>query len=231
MLDHLKSSWYKYVIEIIVIVIGILIAFSLDSWNSRRKLKKVEVQALYGILEGLERLKEEVQYNIDDEVQAMNSCQYIIDNFDRNLGLNDSLKDAFTYAWFYTYLQPDYGPYEFLNNYNSSVISNSDLRNEITELYGLDLRATVSESNIRGAYIQSLLLKMDQWYQSISFNPYEHSATEPWDYQSLRLDRSFRFHLSTQMNESIRWSRELSGLEKHIDEMIIKVNEEIERLD
>lgn len=44
--NHLKSEWYKYVLEIIVIILGILIAYNLEQWGDTRKNKKREIEIL-----------------------------------------------------------------------------------------------------------------------------------------------------------------------------------------
>lgn len=36
-IKHLKSNWFKYGIEILVVVAGVLIAFSLNNWNENQK--------------------------------------------------------------------------------------------------------------------------------------------------------------------------------------------------
>ena len=45
-IDHLKSQWYKYVLEIIVVFVGILIAFNLDQWQDFRSNRKEEINIL-----------------------------------------------------------------------------------------------------------------------------------------------------------------------------------------
>ena len=54
------GTYFKYAIgEIILVVIGILIALSISNWNEERKIKKAEI----GILQNL---KTELKFNLDD---------------------------------------------------------------------------------------------------------------------------------------------------------------------
>jgi len=48
-LNHLKSDWYKYLLETLVVILGILVAFSLNSWKDSVRHKE-DVKQLYGDL-------------------------------------------------------------------------------------------------------------------------------------------------------------------------------------
>jgi len=39
-IKHFKENWYKYGLEILVVVFGVLIAFSLGNWNEGIKTNK-----------------------------------------------------------------------------------------------------------------------------------------------------------------------------------------------
>ncbi|MCZ6703146.1 MAG: hypothetical protein O6940_08905 [Ignavibacteria bacterium] len=56
-INHLKSEWYKYILEIIVITIGILGAFTLNNWNENMK-------SAINQNESLNKLKLDLEYNI-----------------------------------------------------------------------------------------------------------------------------------------------------------------------
>lgn len=52
--QHLKKDWYRYVFDTIVVILGILIAFSLDNWNessSRRALTRAYATSLISDLQ------------------------------------------------------------------------------------------------------------------------------------------------------------------------------------
>ena len=172
-IEVLRTKWAEYTVEIFVIVFGILIAFSLNTWNESRKLKQLETEALKEIRAGLMRLKGEIVFNIEDETDALTACTHILDNFTRNGGYTDSLGMSLTRAWVYTHIMVDMGSYEYVKNSGTTVITNPELRNDISMFYGVDIRATVSESEIRQSYIEGLKQMFSKWYETVMSNWYK----------------------------------------------------------
>ena len=43
---HFKKNWYRYGLESLVVIIGILVAFSLNNWKEERKISKKEMNLL-----------------------------------------------------------------------------------------------------------------------------------------------------------------------------------------
>ena len=46
LIKHIETDWYKYILEVIVIIIGILGAYALNNWNEGRKNAIQEKQLL-----------------------------------------------------------------------------------------------------------------------------------------------------------------------------------------
>ena len=41
-LKHIKNNWYRYGLETLVVIVGIHVAFTLNSWNEARKNRELE---------------------------------------------------------------------------------------------------------------------------------------------------------------------------------------------
>lgn len=74
-LNHLKSDWYKYVLELIVITAGILGAFLLNNWNEDRKNAKIERAILSNI--NAEFRQNRIQFERNQKVhqQVLDDCR------------------------------------------------------------------------------------------------------------------------------------------------------------
>ncbi len=232
LMEQNKTGKYlKYAIgEVILVMIGILLALQVNNWNEGRKLKVIEQNALQEVANGLLRLKEEVQINIEDENKGYEAAIHILSNFKEKSGYDKSLGEALNLVWNYTYMNESDDSYEFVKNSGLDLISNRKLRNKVAALYDVDLRATLGEAKVRGNYIEKLKLLMPKWYNSIDLGFYTRAPVEVWDYESLTENREFLFHVITQSNYSKHYIKELKGLEGAIDKVFNAINSEIERL-
>lgn len=92
-IDNIKTEWYRYIIEILVVVIGIMVAFSLESWQDRKK-DSIERQELYGdFIQELEKDLFEIKGNIEFNQRFLSMYERaseIVLNDDK-MALQDSL--------------------------------------------------------------------------------------------------------------------------------------------
>ena len=48
-LKHLKSDWFRYGFETLAVIVGILIAFSLENWKETRNVQKERIQIIHSL--------------------------------------------------------------------------------------------------------------------------------------------------------------------------------------
>lgn len=133
--SHLKSEWYKYVIEIIVVMLGILIAFNLEQWSDTRSNKKREIEILKEFKGALGADLAEMQNNISMHEYSILSSRMILKVIQDNLPYHDSLDACFAHTHAFTTFSGRVGPIEQLKNTNLAIVSNDKLRLEIISMY------------------------------------------------------------------------------------------------
>ena len=137
------GKYLKYAIgEIVLVVIGILIALSINNWNEQKKLKAQEVEALTEIISDLT-----ININKSDKIlkgenrlgnisNTLSSLNIIIDHLKSNIVYHDSLDTHFaiiTYSL--NTLNYKTSGYESLSSVGLDLIKNTKLRSEIGEYY------------------------------------------------------------------------------------------------
>lgn len=138
----LGQKWPEYVLEVLVITVGIVGAFALNNWNEDRKSRSEEIKILREILANLQ----EDQANLlDAEAQLANSVKSI--EFLTRSKLRALHDDTLAYRLaliinFYKY-HPIDNAYETLKA-SSVTIGNPDLRNAVSRYYEYEQNRTQS---------------------------------------------------------------------------------------
>jgi len=130
-----KLNWKYVLIEILIIVIGILIALRVDSWKENRNTKLRELQTL-------KELKQELSSDLNTIRSMQNRCDDVISNLGvlqlnlyRQKPYQDSLQD---YAYRIVYeIQFQYRNSAFnnLKTIGVDLISNDSIKYRLVELY------------------------------------------------------------------------------------------------
>ncbi len=135
-MENKTSRYLKYAIgEIVLVVIGILLALQINIWNQERKRKQLEHVLL-------EQLKSEVltvygdmytDYNVLS--QGRNSHFNIMDYLDGKIDYNDSLAFDFHFITQDEYIYPKEAVYSRIKEEGLDIIENDTIRNLVQSLF------------------------------------------------------------------------------------------------
>lgn len=130
------ARYLKYAIgEIILVVIGILIALQINNWNEKSKLKSEEIKLLKEMKSALLSDQEDIISNIKEHASAANSCSLLIKHFSNHLPYSDSLEFHFANALNTTRFSHTSSPYETLKIKGPDLIENDSLRVMLGDYY------------------------------------------------------------------------------------------------
>lgn len=129
--------------EILLVVIGILVALQVNNWNNKRILKQKEIVYLKEIETNLRfHLENEVKPAIkytEDQIETYRLYQLAVENYPNNGITRDSV-DNLTYSWMEPWdLEINLIPFENLKSIGTDLITNDRLRNEISNVYGYEI--------------------------------------------------------------------------------------------
>jgi hypothetical protein len=225
-----ENKFGKYIIyaigEIALVVIGILIALSVNNNNEERKLQKLETKSLQELKRALALDLIDIDYNAKRHKNAQLSAEIILNALNTDQPYHDSLSIHFERTTNITVFLPNLGPYETLKARGLDLIENDTLRNEISKYYEQDIKfAFYFEDANQRDFPMKFKMILDYFDEFKMFD----SAT-PVDYEKLKDDRRFKSYLKLTSNlrsiesnvYATRMHNSCSGLIELIEEEISK---------
>lgn len=220
------SKYLLYAIgEIVLVVIGILIALQLNNWNEIQKNKSTEHELLSDVLSSLEKDRGRTQgiYHfralakqraIDSMVQYVNRSTYPPDS----VVIQTLDKVVITLSFSY-----DKGAYESLKSYGLDKIQNDTLRKVLVRTYEVDLPLwVVFINNDRNVQAQRRAELVDQ-LMSYSF---KESTSDHFELRKdlslngLKENHAFQRLIALEQDVSEEYNYRLEGAIRQFDRMI-----------
>ena len=227
-----ENKFSKYLIyaigEIVLVVIGILIALQINNWNEIRKFKNLEIVTLIEIQKGLNQALKENERAEKENIWTIESYKILLEHFDKKLPYSQSLNTKFRLllGW----QEPDfsYSGFEIFKSRGPDLISNDSIKIKLLEIYEEKIQFLVNDHN-----------KTEWDYNNTVMTPFYtdnfESGTEgftaiPNDYMKLMNDQQFKNKLTYLMairSYGVAYSKKLSIL---IKDLINDISKEIDRL-
>ncbi|PHS62790.1 MAG: hypothetical protein COB12_10250 [Flavobacterium sp.] len=146
--ENKVSKYLLYAIgEIILVVIGILIALSINNWNEERKYRNLEIVTLIEIQKGLKQAKKENERSENANLETIKSYEILLDHIEKKLPYNESLN--FHFSDLLSWQEPDfnYSGFELFKNRGSDLISNDSIRIKLLYIYEEKIQYLVNDHN------------------------------------------------------------------------------------
>jgi hypothetical protein len=222
------GKYLKYAIgEIVLVVIGILIALSINNWNENRKEREVEKELLVEIRATVIDNHESLLAGLERWQSTTEALELIMKVIDQQLPYADSLGGYFQEAHKKrgnNLNHLNFSGYKSLENRGYSLIRNRELRKEIIYLFeeGLSgLAATNSQVDIDNSSFHYEYIAKNFALRSNTEIPhnYEKTLNDPLYYSILR---SLKTSMDRKTNRVNRFLRENQrGLELLETEMAL----------
>ncbi len=204
-MENKTGKYLKYAIgEIVLVVIGILIALQINTWNENRKLKLQEVSILKDLQTDLKASLLEINRNIDENQKIVNYIKTIAKYLEEDLPYENVLDSAFgkITAWSSPYFT--FTAYETLKNKGLDIIQNIDLKKFIVNLYEFEFAYLVKDyDQSEWALAQSVTYPISNKYirRDISSNI---PISKPNNYEALKTNDEFinMVHMIIKFRES-----------------------------
>ncbi|WP_282136187.1 DUF6090 family protein [Seonamhaeicola maritimus] len=191
-------KYFKYAIgEIILVVIGILIALQINNWNEIKIENTLEIKLLKEISDNLNEDIIQLNLNIEKTSRFKGSFERVLNHLENKTQISESLKSDYSKIFgigFGTFDSNDTG-FESLKSIGINSIKNDKIRKEITLIYGVKYNSITNDiSYYMGDIIESYSKFHTTLYGQFKINEAFKSA-EPINLEKLQDNIAYKNYL------------------------------------
>ena len=227
-----ENKFSKYLIyamgEILLVMIGILLAFQVNSWNDQRKRDLLEIDILKELKQNLMVDIVDIDQNISQHEQSLKSSQIIASVIENDLPNNDSLNNHFSNIILVPMFLPTKTAYENLKLTGSTILDNDSLRLAIIELYERKyafLKDVVDGERVK--MVNDLNGFYRNEFRSIDF----FGKSYPVNFEELIKNQVYSNYVNYQKTISKFILVRYENTKEETNNLIIRINEELDNLD
>ena len=200
--------------EIMLVVIGILIALQVNNWNESRKERAFEVNILMQFKKDLEKNLTDLKLNQRYQERNISSSKILLDHMKSENAFHDSLEVHFANVFIWTKFVVNTGAYQTLQSRGVELISDLELRDKILSIYEKEL--TWSQT------FEQIIIDKVEHFRNIEGGKYFvdlnviGGKSRIKDYGSLRNDNRFIYFLNSQIADVFYFNDVTNGyIESH----------------
>lgn len=211
-----KIKWREYLIELLVVIIGISIAFSIENYSANRKQKAQELQHLKGIVDDLEtdeRLFEEFSGYVANTLTYVKRLNQLIAGNELS---NDSLNFLLMRAgWISNHSPRDISYASLKTSGGLDKLTNFELREKIVYHYEHKLGSVHFQNNIYDRYMEDFVTPIQLKYADFT----SQQKVGPGFFEN-RMNKNVFAGLEGQLSNKVQNYKEAAEDTREILEMV-----------
>ena len=197
--DNKPMKYARYAIgEILLVVIGILIALQINTWNEERKAKIYEYTLKKEIYNSL--LEDIISINglIEGQKTILKSCEQLIHALEEDSVKQDSIGYLFSNAHFWWAIAVKTNAYETAKLYGMHFFKNDSTRYFITDIFESDLRMVREQEKRQHDYYYNVALPiLTEKFEQANVFPKGIQPMIPHNLHELKTDKNYLNILKT----------------------------------
>jgi len=216
------GRYFFYAIgEIVLVVIGILIALQVNNWNENNKTKRIEKKTLIELRSDLIQNRDEIELHITGLQTCKLSNEIVLHHFENQLPYHDSLNFHFANLYPYITFTPIQTTFDNLRQTGIKLISNDSLRTKISVLYSNNFNAfRVFESTYFVEHYTNYIkpMFMDEF---LTFEAY--TSFKPKDYSQFIKNQKYKQIMNYTVTNSQMFILFQTQLKETVENLIAEI--------
>ena len=233
--ENRVSKYLLYALgEIVLIVLGILIALYLNNINADKQARKTEIELLKELQSNLSSNIQILERTLKTEYEYLHYNEMILEYLDHRKPYDEGLDPAFgVYFWTVT-TNPVMGGYEFLKSKGIDLISSDSLRKKISFIFDNEFSILKNENEVWSNNLQQNIsypyhVKHFRRYDLAEADTSQIERARPFDYNALLEDEEFK-SINAEIISNRKWNiNSLENLIREIKGLIAQIEAELER--
>ena len=231
-MENKTGKYLKYALgEIILVVIGILIALQINNWNEERSLRGVETKMLKNIKNSLQSdIENQIKPNLDQLELDLKNIEDIKRFLAASTTYNDSMNVKFNSLMYSKNHDFEVTSYKALENVGIQIIQNSELKTSILKLYNTSYpNLNFNIANFMNNLMTFFRPNMRTLFVFLDDN--RQKGYVPINYVDLRDNQDFRNNLVVCTENLQNIYNSTKALEEEVRALSKLIDKELERHD
>lgn len=228
-LKHLRKNWIRHGFETLAVIVGVLIAFSLNNWNEARKDRESEVKILKELRDDLEDNYDEISgINVltKSAFHSIDSLIYILDNVLPSRNDTRSYDVLFAHTGWFNSANT---AYKYIEGSGMKVLRNDSIRILTTHMYEENFKNIITVENRLEKIYQDFFPFLRSNFV-FTRQPGHNNRLAPIDSDDLCTNATFRNLLAQRANQLEIRNRENKAILAELRSLISMIDIEIHKL-